>query len=342
MSRTLITGATGFLGRHLVQQWLADKPAYAAKDLRVLSTSGRPGWLPELVDWVRGSLTEVDVVARATEGTEQIFHLAGRVSTSKEDAHLMYQVHVEGTRNLLRAAQKAGVQKVVMASTSGTIAVSTRAGDRPDESNEPPTAIVVRWPYYASKLYQERVAREICQDGKLQLCTLNPSLLLGPGDDRLSSTADVVRFLQQDIPLVPTGGLNFIDVRDAATAFLAAMERGHHGERYLLGGFNWTFADFFGRLERLSKVAGPKVKAPNTVAVWGARLLDGLYRQLDKAPPVEATRVEMATYYWYFDDTKARQQLGLANRDPSETLLDTVQYLRQHVMGRGAFSASPR
>jgi dihydroflavonol-4-reductase len=161
----------------------------------------------------------------------------------------------------------------------------------------------------------------------MRLCTLHPSLLLGPGDDRLSSTTDVLRFLRRDIPFIPSGGLNFVDVRDAADAFVSALDRGDD-ERYLLGGPNWSFREFFGRLERMTKIPGPRLRAPDSVSVLGARLIDAVYRRLDKAAPVDGESAEMGTYFWYLDDSRARQQLGFRSRDPSETLYETVRYLR--------------
>src|SRR5438552_13587520 len=175
------------------------------------------------------------------------------------DAHRMYAVHVEGTRLVCEAAARAGVKRIVMASTSGTIAVSRRADEMLDEESPAPVDIIARWPYYASKLYQEEAARRACGD-KVELVTINPSLLLGPGDDRLSSTRPVLQFLAREILLMPTGGLNVVDARDVAALLPIVMARGTAGGRYLLGAVNWTFADFFGRLERLTKIAGPKLK----------------------------------------------------------------------------------
>src|SRR5207247_5855380 len=118
-----------------------------------------------------------------------------------------------------------GVAVTVMASTGGTVAVSRRADEMPNEESSPPLDIIGRWPYYASKLYQEETARHACGDA-IELVLVNPSLLLGPGDDRLSSTRDVLSFLARDIQMTPPGGLNFVDVRDVAAVLPAAMERG--------------------------------------------------------------------------------------------------------------------
>jgi dihydroflavonol-4-reductase len=228
------------------------------------------------------------------------------------------------------------VERIVLASTSGTIAVTEDGEKIPDESFPTPLHLISRWPYYASKLYQEQVARRTCEGGPA-LVTLNPSLLLGPGDSRLSSTEDVLKFLTRDIPAVPPGGLNFVDVRDVAPAFVEAMERGRDKERYLLGGPNWKFEKLFGRLERLTKVSAPRLHAPGPVLEWGSKALDAVYRHWGKAPPVDRVSVEMSRYYWYLDASKAERELGFTARDPGDTLYETVAYLKEHFLGNGAF-----
>src|SRR5204862_6144793 len=287
---TLITGGTGFLGAHLVRQ-LVDS---GAKNIRVIATS-IPEWLVGLgVDTLEGSITNADDTARAVEGVTEIYHLAGRVSRDKDDAREMYRLHVEGTRLLCDAAMKADVKTIVLASSSGTIAVTEKGDVVPDETYPPPLDIIARWPYYASKADQEMAALERFNGKDLRLVIMNPSLLLGPGDDRLSSSKVVLDFMARKIGAVPNGGLNFVDVRDAAEAFRAAMEKGRHGERYLLGSVNWTFVKFFDRLERLTKVASPRLAFPSKFAVAGAHVIDSLFRQWNFTSHVQSDEVEMA------------------------------------------------
>src|SRR5438477_2875166 len=251
---TLITGGTGFLGAHLVRQLVES----GAKNIRVIATS-IPEWLVGLgVDTLEGSITNADDTARAVEGVTEIYHLAGRVSRDKDDAREMYRLHVEGTRLLCDAAKKADVKTIVLASSSGTIAVTEKGDVVPDETYRPPLDIIARWPYYASKAYRQMAALERFNGKGLRLVIMNPSLLLGPGDDRLSSTKVDLDFMARKISAVPNGGLSFVDARDAAKAFRAAMKKGRHGERYLLGVANWRFERFFGRLERLTKIAAPR------------------------------------------------------------------------------------
>jgi dihydroflavonol-4-reductase len=330
---TLITGGTGFLGSHLVRQLVAD----GAKDIRVMATS-IPDWLVGLgVETLEGSITNDGDCKRAVEGIKEIYHLAGKVSREREDAREMYKVHVDGTRLLCDAARAADVKTIVVASTSGTIAVTEDGEVVPDESYPQPLEIITRWPYYASKVYQEMAALERFNGKGLRLVIMNPSLLLGPGDDRLSSTKVILDFMARKISAVPTGGLSFVDARDTAKAFRVAMKKGRHGERYLMGAANWTFSKFFGRLERLTKVAAPKIALPAKFAVAGSRFVDSLFKQWNFASPVEPGAVEMAQYYWYLNCGKAARELGFRPRDPGETLHETVAYLRENFLGGEAF-----
>src|SRR5216683_63149 len=329
---TLITGGTGFLGAHLVRQLVES----GVKDLRVMANS-TPEWLADLgVDAVAGSVLNADDVARAVEGVTEVYHLAGKVSREKDDAREMYKLHVEGTRILCDAARKAGAHTMVLASSSGTIAVTEKGDIVPDETYNPPLDIIARWPYYASKAYQEMAALERFSGKGLRLVILNPSLLLGPGDDRLSSTKVVLDFMARKIGAVPKGGLSFVDARDAAKAFRVAMKKGRHGERYLMGAANWTFDRFFGRLARLTKIAAPKIALPARFMVVGSTIVDSLFKQWNFASPVEPGAIEMAQYFWYLNCGKAARELAFKPRDPGETLHDTVTYLWENFLGGNA------
>lgn len=332
--KTLVTGATGFLGRHVLSHLLEKKE----KSIRVLTTSP-PAWLEELdVETIEGSITSPEIVRAAVEGVSQIYHLAGKVSRDRENPREMHAIHVDGTRLLCGAACAANVKRIVLASSSGTIAITDDGFEIPNEEWPTPIEIVTRFPYYSSKLYQEKTARTICGD-EVELVILNPSLLLGPGDDRLSSTEDVLKFLAGDIPATPSGGINFVDVRDAAPAFYAAMHKGEPGKQYLLGGPNWTLERFFAHLERVSKVSAPKIKVGKKLHTVTSKVIETVYDGLGKKPPVDPISMEMGKYYWYVDSSKAKRELGFTSRDPGETLHDTVDYLRKHFLGSGVFGS---
>src|ERR1043166_3101561 len=331
--RILITGGTGFLGSHIVRQFLDA----GEKNLKVMA-SRVPEWMKDAgIEALEGSVTDKNDLAEACKNVSAIFHLAGKVLRDNDDAVAMNKVHLEGTRLLCEAAKESGVTTMILASSSGTIAVSEDEQVF-DETFPQPVEVFSRWAYYASKYYQERTALENFDGDGRRLVILNPSLLLGPGDERLSSTKPVLDFLARKIPYSPSGGLNFVDARDAASAFIAALEKGKHQEKYLLGAANMTFVQFFGRLERLSGIAAPKLKVPKQLAMAASSLVSSVYKNWGKRSPVSPIEVDQAECFWYFDSSKAEEQLGFTPRDPQETLQDTIQYLRKNFLGEDVFA----
>jgi dihydroflavonol-4-reductase len=250
---------------------------------------------------------------------------------------MMNNIHVQGTRLLCDAAKEAGVKSIVLASSSGTIAVS-EDDQIHDETFPSPVENISRWAYYGSKYYQEKTAVENFDGDGRRLVIMNPTLLLGPDDERLSSTKPVLDFLGRKIPYTPSGGLSFVDARDAAAAFVTALEKGRHQEKYLLGAANMTFAEFFARLERLSGVSAPMLKMPKILAMAGSSFIDSVFKNWGKTSPIQPKEVEQAEYFWYLDSTKAIEELGFSPRDPQETLSSTIKYLRENFLGEGVFS----
>ena len=330
--RILITGGTGFLGTHIVRQFLDA----GEKNLRVMA-SRVPEWMKDSgIEAFEGSVANREDAAAAVKNVSAIFHLAGKVSRDNNDAAAMNKIHVEGTRVLCEAAKETDVKTMLLASSSGTIAVSEDE-QVVDETYPQPVDIISRWAYYASKYYQERTALENFDGAGRRLVIMNPSLLLGPDDERMSSTKPVLDFLAKKIPFMPSGGLNFVDARDAASAFISALDKGRHQEKYLLGAANMTFPEFFGKLSRLSGVSAPMLKLPKKLAMSGASLVDSVFRNWGKSSPIEPKEVEQAEYFWYFDSSKAVDELGFDPREPQETLNDTVTYLKRNFLGEGVF-----
>ena len=330
--KILITGGTGFLGTHLVRQFLDA----GAKNLRVMASSV-PEWMTDSgVEAFAGSVTKLEDVANATKDVEAIYHLAGKVSFDYDGAAQMNKLHVEGTRILCEAAKENKVKNFILASSSGTSAIS-ETPEMLDETYPQPIEILTKWAYYASKYYQEKTALRAFSDKGERLVILNPSLLLGKGDERLSSTKIVLDFMARKFPYTPSGGMSFVDAADAAAAFVNALDKGRHGERYLLGAANWTVSEFFGRLERLSGVSAPLLKIPKSIAVSGASFISSLYKNFNKTAPFEASEVEMGEYFWCFDSQKAAEELNFTTREPNETLQETIKYLRENFLGEGVF-----
>ena len=324
MHTALVTGATGFLGRHLVRLLLDSDP-----DLRVraFSRSRTTEFDSTRVESVLGDITDPGDVETALQGADEVYHLAGVVQRSPADNWSMYQTHVGGTRNLCEAMLTHGPRKCVVASSSGTVAVSREAVVHTEESGYK-QAVVHEWPYYLSKIYQEKQAFWYCEHRKLPLVVINPSLLLGPGDDRLSSTNDVRLFLKGQIKTVPSGGLNLVDVRDAAAGAIAAMRKGKVGERYLLAGENLTFREWIIHAAKVARMSHPRIQLPERVARFGAAALRNLYPMVGKSFELDDATVRMSSLFWYCDASKARRQLGFTRRPADETLRDTIRYLR--------------
>lgn len=323
-SRHLVTGATGFLGRHLVALLGSRGHEVVALVRKTEDEDFPPGVVVRKGDVLdKGSLLD------AAAGCDGVFHCAGVVSRKPEDAEALYRVHVTGTKNVVEAAKLASVKRLVIASSSGTVAVS----DDPDhvgvETDDTPIGLLQRWPYYRAKLFAERAALE-ANGPDLEVVSVNPTLLLGPGDRNGSSTEDVRRFLERKLPATPSGGASYVDVRDAALGMLLAMERGVPGKRYLLGACNLTMRELFARLERVSGVKAPAVPTPRApgLARLGAELAEKALARAGVSLPVDPVSVEMAQYFWYLDPSLAESELGWTSRDPIQTLRDTVEDLR--------------
>lgn len=333
VSRYLVTGATGFLGRHLVRT-LLDHGHTVSALVRKRSSD-----LPAEVTQLTGDVLDRASVEAGLAGCDGAFHCAGKVSRKPEDAEVLYKLHVEGTRNVVAACIAVGVRRVVIASSSGTIAVSDDPDRIATEEDTPPIGLLNRWPYYRAKLFAERAALEQNgaplgggSRGALEVVSVNPTLLLGPGDVNGASTEDVRLFLERRIPAVPPGGMSYVDARDAAVAMRLAMERGVPGRRYLVGACNLTVKELFARLERVSGVKSPALPMPRQgreIARTGAEVLERLARRLGVPVIVDPISLDMAHFFWYLDASLAERELGWEPRDPIETLIDTVRDLEE-------------
>lgn len=325
--KLFVTGATGFLGRELVRVCVA-----AGHSVRYLS---RGAHLPlDGAEPVSVSLEDEAGLQDALRGTEALFHLAGKVSRAPEDGPEMHRLHVELTKRLLDAAVGAGVRRVVLASTSGTIAVSDSHGHLATEVDHPDFELIGRWPYYISKHFQEQELMRYQAAGRLEAVILHPSLLLGPGDLKGSSTDDVLDILNGRVmALTDKGTVAFVDVRDAAPAFERALTA-EDGRHYLLNGANMSVARFAERVAVAGDKTPPRLKLPSKWALRGARLLDGLAHVMDVDAPLNPVSVEMAGYNWGCSSARAERELGFVARDPQVTLNDTVRDLEARGMYR--------
>jgi dihydroflavonol-4-reductase len=334
--KILVTGGTGFLGTHLVPRLLAQ-----GHEVRVLArtkvsathfgaVAPKAGFAttaaPAQPKLIAGDLNDRETVRAALQDVDAVYHLAGLVSFRPNDGRKMYGLHVDCTRELLKDILALPKRpRIILASTSGTIAVSKteRTGT---EADDYPIETVGRWPYYLSKIYEEKLALDFCKRHSIPLVVLNPSLLMGPGDERLSSTWTVAKFLQKDIPAMPGGGMCLADARDVADAAVNALTMGELYGRHLMG-VNLTMDDFFKRLERLTGVSAPKMKLPKQANILGAYALERFNKWRGADVKLDPQEVEVGEHWFWLDASKTEHELGFKARDVYETLHDTVQFI---------------
>ena len=329
MPKTLITGATGFIGSHLARALSA-----RGDDLRVLAR--RSSDLAPLagLDYERftGDVTDRRAVRRAIDGAERVFHVAGRTSLRARDREAVFDTNLRGARTVFEEALEAGVERIVHTSTVGAIGVAKPRGTA-DETT-PFEIGDLGDAYVNSKHEAELEAFRLAAHG-LPVVIVNPTFVLGPDDPTGTSMGLVRRFLQRRIPAYVDGGLNIVDVRDIAQGHLLADENGEVGERYILGGRNFTFDRLFADLSRISGVAPPPLKLPAQIAARGAELA----RRLRLPVPVDPEEVRSAAQWWTYRNTKAKRELGFAPRPHEETLEDAIAWQRAQLEGRPAPAA---
>lgn len=321
--KVFITGATGFLGRAVVDACLAAEIEVVAM---VRSAHHR---LPSAVNAVELSFDDQAGLAAALKGCDAVMHLAGKVSRDPNDAGAMHWIHVEATQVLLDAMKDSGVRRFILASTSGTIAVSKDKTRPLNENHSPAFEVLGKWPYYTSKLLQEQEVLRRHEAGDIDAVILNPSLMLGPGDDRLSSSTDVLNVLNRRVSALTDGTVALVDVRDCAPVFVRALTEGEGGHRYLLNGANMSLRVFVERICTAGDVGIPKVSLPGKWAVRGAKFLDGIAKAADRSAAIDPVSVEIGSYHWACDASKAKRTLAFSARDPQETINATVHFLEK-------------
>ena len=260
----LVTGASGFVGRHLLERLC---PLAHARGERVVvlcrsrAAWAREAWAAALTPQLRvveGDVTDVARWQNEVQDTplQGIFHLAAIVQHSRRQPAHNNEVNVEGTRAIARLGARLGVRTVFL-SSSGVVGCSPRAEDAPTEEAPYCEAQVARWPYYAGKIAAERAARaEAPAPGALVV--LRPPVLLGPRDHRFRSTSHVVRLLRGRLPFVLAGGFHFVDVRDVADALVRAMQHSAPADVYHLPGHTAPIPKFFAELAKLADVRPPR------------------------------------------------------------------------------------
>jgi dihydroflavonol-4-reductase len=324
--KCLVTGATGFIGSNLVKA-LITKGFQVRVLIRHSSDSLN---LKNLnIELHYGDLLDYKLLEKALKGCAFLFHAAAHYSLWDASKDLIYKINVDGTRNILKAAAKTGIKKVVYTSTVGCIGIpkNKTLGDE----NTPIDLSTLSNSYKHSKYLAEKEALNFFENG-LPVVIVNPSTPIGPGDIKPTPSGKIiVDFLNRKIPAYIDTGLNLIDVRDCALGHILALEKGKPGERYILGNQNLSFHKILLLLEEITGLKAPKFKLPYSFAFIAAFVNEVISDYITKTPPkIPLGGVKMAKHFMYFDSTKAVKELGLPQTPIKEAFEAAVAWYREN------------
>lgn len=277
------------------------------------------------VETATGDLRDAASLERAVKGCAAVFHVAADYRLWARDPKELYRSNVDGTRNLLAAARRAGVGRVVYTSTVGCIGIPH--GGIGDETM-PVTLADMAGDYKRSKFLAEQVAAEFAREG-MDVVIVNPTAPIGDHDVKPTPTGKIVLdFLNGQMPAFIDTGLNVVDVRDTAGGHLLAWERGRAGERYILGSENLTLAQILQKLAEITGRRAPSVRLPYAVA-YCAGACSTAWAELTGTPPrVPMEAVRMARKKMWVTHEKARRELGFEPGPAEVALKRAVEWFR--------------
>ncbi len=330
--RVLVTGATGFIGSHVARALV--ERGDAVRILRRASSSLE--LLEDLtLEHAIGDILDAPSLTSACAGIEAVVHCAARMGSGGKTARL--ESHVEGTRNMLAAAKAAGVRRFLYTSSVAALGVPDRPPAATDDGVQPLDEThdwqgdSSTWAYGYAKHQAERLVHRATQQG-MEGVLLNPALVIGPGDRHRVSNGLIWQMLRGRVPPLVPGGLNVVDIRDVIDGYLAALDRGRSGQRYILCGENRMLSDV---IQATAEVLGrrpPRFQVP----LRAARTVGGLAAGLGTIlrVPLTLDLLRMAGLYFYYDGSKARRELGLgAPRSYEPAAMASAEWYRQRVTG---------
>jgi len=323
MNKVFVTGATGFIGASLVRELLAQGCQVKAL---VRPGSDRRNLSGLEIELCQGDLTDTRSLEKGMAYCDTLFHAAADYRLWTNDPASMYAINVQGTRNVLEAALKLGIGKVVYTSSVGTLG---NPGDGTPGNEETSVSFADMVGHYKkSKFLAEREAEGFIARG-LPLVIVNPSTPVGRLDIKPTPTGKIiVDFLNRKMPAYLDTGLNIIDVEDCAKGHILAATRGRVGEKYILGNENLTLRQIFGLLEEISGIRAPKVRLPYTPILIAAYMNEAISKLTRKEPLIPLAGVQMAGKFMFFDSSKAVRELGLPRQPVVVSLQKAVDWFR--------------
>ena len=321
-SAVLVTGASGFLGSAI-----AAALRRRGHSVRVLARPSSPRTNLDAADVVcEGDLRDRASLAAALRGARFLFHAAADYRLWARNPEEILRNNVEGTRLIMEEALSAGVERIVYTSSVATLKLADGAPSTEDKPLAEGEGIGA---YKRSKVAAERLVEAMIRRDGLPAVIVNPSTPIGPRDVRPTPTGRIiVEAALGRMPAFVDTGLNLAHVDDVAAGHIAALDRGRIGERYILGGDNVYLAEMLTDIARLVGRRPPRVKLPRTVLypiAYGAEVLASL-RGVE--PFITMDGLRMARHHMFFDDSKARQELGYVSRPYREGLADAIAWFR--------------
>jgi dihydroflavonol-4-reductase len=323
--KALVTGATGFVGAAVARALLREQ-----WQVRVLARRGsdRRNLKGLDVEVSEGDLTDVDSLQRAAQGCDGLFHVAADYRLGARDPAGLYRANVEGTRNVLGAAHRSGVQRIVYTSSVATIGIP--ADGTPGDEQSANSLENMIGHYKRSKYLAEEVAREAAQSG-ISVVIVSPSTPVGPGDVKPTPTGQLVLDAAAGrMPAYVDTGLNIVHVDDVAAGHLLAYERGRRGERYILGGQDMSLREILEVIARLEGRSAPRVRLPYGVVLPIAYLAEGFARLTGRSGRITLEGVRMSRKKMFFSSAKAVRELGYRWRPPVQAFEDAIGWFRDN------------
>ena len=328
--KALLTGASGFIGGHVLEALLE---AVAQVRCLVRESSPRRNLDGKPVEIAIGDLRDAESLQQATVGCDAVYHCAADYRFYAADPRELYDSNVAGTRNVMRAAAAAGVGKVVYTSSVG--ALGLHADGTPANETTPVSLEDMVGHYKRSKYLAERVAEQWAAKG-LPVVIVNPSAPVGDGDLKPTATGKMILdFLNGQVPAYVDTGLNLVDVRDVALGHLLAAEKGRVGEKYILGNRDMALKEIFETLAEITGLPAPRIKLPHWVPMTFAAVETGFSRLLKREPNVPLEAVKLARYRMFFDASKAVRELGLPQTPVDRPLRRAVDWYRENGYVKG-------
>ena len=323
--KALVTGATGFVGAAVARALLA-----AQWQVRVLARKGsdRRNLQGLAVEVEEGDLADLESLERAAQECVALFHVAADYRLGAPDPSQLYRANVEGTRNVLNAARRTGVQRIVYTSSVATIGIP--ADGTPGEESTPNSLENMIGHYKRSKYLAEEVVREAAREGT-SVVIVSPSTPVGPGDVKPTPTGQLVLDAAAGrMPAYVDTGLNIVHVDDVAAGHLLAYERGKAGERYILGGQDMTLREILGLIATLVGRKPPRVRLPYGLVLPIAYLAEGYAKLSGRSGRITLEGVRMSRKRMFFSSAKAQRELGYTSRPPVEAFNDAIRWYREN------------